>query len=85
MRPYLGLLVALKQVTRRLSGIYIKFDENRMFTFTEPTKFGAHGKTSGIPNLLGTKAFGPACIEFTRNKKTREKFMAILMRTGGIV
>jgi ribosomal protein L14 len=34
LRPYLGLLVALKKSTKRLDGSYIKFYENRMLTFT---------------------------------------------------
>jgi hypothetical protein len=45
MRPYLGLLVALKNKTRRPGGVNIKFDANYVFTFTEPTKFGPAGKT----------------------------------------
>ena len=34
MRPYLGLVVALKNKTRRPGGVNIKFDDNYVFTFT---------------------------------------------------
>src|SRR3954447_20818401 len=44
LRPYLALLISLKKITKRADGSYIKFDENRMLTFTEPTKFGPAGK-----------------------------------------
>jgi ribosomal protein L14 len=85
LRPYLGLLVALKKSTKRINGLYLKFDENRMFTFTEPTKQGAAGKTNRIPNFIGTRTLGPACIELVKDKKTRIKFKSVIFMTGGIV
>src|SRR4051812_47647402 len=36
LRPYLILLTALRKSTSRKNGSYLKFDENRTFTFTEP-------------------------------------------------
>lgn len=63
VKPYLTLLTALKKSTNRNDGSYIKFDENRSFTFTEPTKFGPAGKSTMIPNFLGTRVFGPCPIE----------------------
>ena len=71
--------------TKRSSGVYIKFDENRMFTFTEPTKFGPAGKTENIPNLIATKVFGPVSIEVVRTKKIRTRFKAAIAMSGGIV
>ena len=85
LRPYLGLLVALKKSTSRRNGCYIKFDENRMFTFTEPTKFGPAGKTENIPNLIGTRIFGPAIMEIVKNKTVRARFKSVINKTGGIV
>ena len=37
IRPYLALLVATKRFTNRGDGSYIKFDENRSLTFSEPS------------------------------------------------
>ncbi len=85
LRPYLGLLVALKKSTKRANGTYVKFDENRMFTFTEPTKFGPAGKTENIPNLIATKVFGPVSLEIVKNKKIRTRFKAAISMSGGIV
>jgi len=85
LRPYLALLVALKKTTRRKDGSYIKFDENRMMTFTEPTKFGPAGKTENIPNFIGTKAFGPVSLELVKNKTIRTRFKSVISKSGGIV
>jgi ribosomal protein L14 len=84
LRPYLSLIVGLKKSTRRLDGSYIKSDSNRVFTFTEPTKFGPAGKTENIPNFIGTKLFGPACLELVKNFKIRTKFKIIVLKSGGI-
>jgi ribosomal protein L14 len=85
MRPYLGLLVALKKATRRKDGTYIKFDDNRAMTFTEPTRFGPAGKTENIPNFIGTKAFGPVCLEIVKNKIIKTRFKSVISASGGIV
>jgi ribosomal protein L14 len=85
LRPYLGLIISLRKSTRRKNGVYIKFDKNKIFTYTEPTKFGPAGKTENIPNFIGTKAFGPACLELVKNKKIRTQFKSAINRSGGIV
>lgn len=85
LRPYLGLLVGLKKTTKRADGTNIKFDENRMLTFTEPTKFGPAGKTENIPNFIGTKVFGPVCLEVVKNKTIRTRFKSVIRLSGGIV
>jgi large subunit ribosomal protein L14 len=85
LRPYLALLVAIKKSTNRKNGSYIKFDENRVFTFTEPTKFGPAGKTENIPNFIGSKVFGPVCLELVKNKKIRTKYKTVISLSGGIV
>jgi large subunit ribosomal protein L14 len=68
IRPYLTLLVSVKSSTNRQDGSYIKFDENRVLTFSEPTKFGPAGKSTMIPNFLGTRVFGPVCRELRVTK-----------------
>jgi large subunit ribosomal protein L14 len=68
LRPYLTLLVAIKKRTNRRDGSYIKFDENRALTFTDPTKFGPAGKSTMIPNFLGSRVFGPICREIRSSK-----------------
>lgn len=68
IRPYLTLLVATKKITNRQDGSYIKFDENRVLTFSEPTKFGPAGKSTMIPNFLGSRVFGPVCRELRSSK-----------------
>jgi ribosomal protein L14 len=85
MRPYLGLLIALKKRTKRPDGVYLKFDENRLMTFTEPTKFGPAGKTENIPNFIGTKSTGPAPLELVKNKVIRARFKKAISMAGGIV
>lgn len=84
LRPYLGLIVALRKSTRRKDGCYIKFDENRVMTFTEPTKFGPAGKTENIPNFIGTKAFGPVSLELVKNKTIKARFKSVITASGGI-
>ena len=85
MRPYLALLVALKKSTNRKNGLYVKFDENRAMTFTEPTKFGPAGKTENIPNFIGTRTFGPVTLELVKNKTIRTRFKSVISLSGGIV
>jgi len=85
MRPYLALLVALKKITNRKDGSYIKFDENKMMTFTEPTKFGPAGKTENIPNFIGTKTTGPVTLELVKNKVIRDRFKSVINKSGGVV
>jgi large subunit ribosomal protein L14 len=85
VRPYLALLVALKKSTRRKDGTYVKFDENRAMTFTEPTKFGPAGKTENIPNFIGTKARGPVSLELVKNKTIKARFKSVISASGGIV
>jgi len=85
-RPYLGLLINTKYPTNRINGSYIKFDENRMITFTEPTKYGPAGKTDkNIPNLVGTKITSPAIMELVENKTIKERFKKVIDLSGGIV
>jgi len=68
VRPYLSLLVSLKRSTNRRDGSYIKFDENRSLTFSERTKYGPAGKSTMVPNFLGTRVFGPVCREIRSSK-----------------
>lgn len=84
LRPYLALLVGLRKSTRRPDGSHIKFDDNRAMTFTEPTKFGPAGKTENIPNFIGTKAFGPVCLELVKNKTIKTRFKSVITASGGI-
>jgi large subunit ribosomal protein L14 len=63
VRPYLTLLVGLRRWTSRQDGSYIKFDSNNSLTFTEPTRYGPAGKSTMIPNFIGTRVFGPVCRE----------------------
>jgi large subunit ribosomal protein L14 len=55
IRPYLALLIATKQAKNRRDGSYIKFDENRVLTFSEPTRYGPAGKSTMVPNFFGTR------------------------------
>jgi ribosomal protein L14 len=84
-RPYLALLVALRKATKRKCGTYVRFDENKMMTFTEPTKFGPAGKTENIPNFMGTRTKGPVCLELVRNRKIRTRFKSVIGLSRGIV
>lgn len=84
LRPYLALLVGLKKSTNRKDGSYIKFDENRMFTFTEPTKFGPAGKTENIPNFIGTTVKGPVPLELVKNKTIRTRCKSVIDLSGGL-
>lgn len=68
IRPYLTLLVSTKKRMNRKDGSYVKFDENRVLTFSEPTRFGPAGKSTMIPNFLGSRVFGPICRELRVNK-----------------
>lgn len=68
VRPYLTLLVSVKKSTNRKDGSYIKFDKNRVLTFSEPTRYGPAGKSTMVPNFLGTRVFGPVCKELRVTK-----------------
>jgi large subunit ribosomal protein L14 len=85
VRPYLTLLVSLKKSTNRLDGSYVKFDKNRVITFSEPTKFGPAGKSTGVPNFLGTRVFGPICRELRLTKKLYDKYRLIIRKSRGVV
>jgi len=85
IRPYLTLLVATKKSTNRKDGSYIKFDENRVLTFSEPTKFGPAGKSTMIPNFLGTRVFGPICKEIRSTKWLNEKYRSIIQKSKGVI
>jgi len=85
LRPYLALLVSLRKPTKRNCGTYVKFDDNRMMTFTEPTKYGPAGKTENIPNFIGTKVKGPVCLEIVKNKTIRSRFKSVIKKSGGII
>jgi large subunit ribosomal protein L14 len=68
IRPYLTLIISTKKQTNRKDGSYIKFDKNRVLTFSEPTRYGPAGKSTMIPNFLGTRVFGPICREIRSSK-----------------
>lgn len=85
VRPYLSLLVAAKRSTNRNDGSYIKFDENRVLTFSEPTRYGPAGKSTIIPNFLGSRVFGPVCRELRASKWLNEKYRSVIQRSGGVV
>jgi large subunit ribosomal protein L14 len=85
IRPYLALLVALKRSTNRGDGSYIKFDENRMLTFSEPTKYGPAGKSTMVPNFLGSRVFGPVCRELRSSKWYNEKYRSVIYKSKGVV
>jgi large subunit ribosomal protein L14 len=68
IRPYLALLVGTKRSTNRKDGSYIKFDENRALTFSEPTRYGPAGKSTMVPNFLGSRVLGPICRELRASK-----------------
>lgn len=85
IRPYLTLLVSLKKSTNRKNGSYIKFDENRALTFSEPTRYGPAGKSTMVPNFLGTRVFGPICRELRVSKWFNEKYRSVIQKSKGIV
>lgn len=85
VRPYLTLLVAAKNNTNRLDGSYIRFDENRVLTFSEPTRYGPAGKSTMVPNFLGTRVFGPVCRELRVSKWYNEKYRSVIEKSKGIV
>ena len=85
IRPYLTLLVAIKRSTNRRDGSYIKFDENRVLTFSEPTRYGPAGKSTMVPNFLGSRVFGPICRELRSSKWFNEKYRSIIQKSKGIV
>jgi len=78
LRPYLGLVIALKNKTRRPGGVNIQFDENYVFTFTEPTKFGPAGKTEGIPNFIGTELKAPIVAEVVQSFSVKRMYVGLL-------
>jgi large subunit ribosomal protein L14 len=85
IRPYLTLLVALKKSTNRRDGSYIKFDQNRVLTFSEPTRFGPAGKSTMVPNFLGSRVFGPVCRELRASKWYNEKYRSVIQKSRGVV
>ena len=85
IRPYLTLIIALKKQTNRRDGSYIKFDENKVLTFSEPTKYGPAGKSTMIPNFLGTRIFGPVCRELRASKWFNEKYRSVIQKSKGII
>ncbi len=85
IRPYETLLVALRKETNRKDGSYIKFDSNRVLTFTEPTRFGPAGKSTMIPNFIGTRVFGPVCREVRATKGLNEKFRSVIVKGRGVL
>lgn len=85
IRPYLTLIVATKKSHNRKDGSYIKFDENRVLTFSDPTKFGPAGKSTMIPNFLGTRVFGPICKELRATKWFNEKYKSVIKKSKGVV
>jgi large subunit ribosomal protein L14 len=85
IRPYLALLVALKKSSSRHDGSYIKFDENRVLTFSEPTRYGPAGKSTMVPNFLGSRVFGPVCRELRVSKWFNEKYRSVIQKSKGVV
>ena len=85
VRPYLTLLVGLKNRTGRKDGSYIKFDSNSSLTFTEPTRYGPAGKSTMIPNFIGTRVFGPVCRELRITKWDNEKYRSVIQKSKGLV
>jgi len=86
LSPYWALLVALKKSTKRPNGEYVKFDWNRMLTFTEPKGYGPSAKTDNeIPNFMGTFVKGPVCMELVKTKIKRMRFESVIKISGGIV
>ena len=85
IRPYLTLLVATKGRMNRKDGSYVKFDENRVLTFSEPTRFGPAGKSTMIPNFLGSRVFGPICRELRVNKWFNEKYRSVIQKSKCII
>jgi len=85
IRPYLTLIVGVKKAANRKNGLYIKFDENRVLTFSEPTRYGPAGKSTMVPNFLGTRVFGPICQELRTTKWLNEKYRSIIQKSKGIV
>jgi ribosomal protein L14 len=84
LRPYLTLLVSVRAPTRRADGSSVKFDSNRVLTFTEPTRFGPAGKTENIPNFLGSRVFGPVCQEILMRPLLRKQFKSVIVKAGDI-
>lgn len=85
IRPYLTLIVGTKKSTNRKDGSYIKFDKNRVLTFSEPTRYGPAGKSTMIPNFLGTRVFGPICREIRSSKWINEKYRSVIQKSKGII
>lgn len=85
LRPYLTLLVATKKEKRRSDGSQIKFDKNRVITFTDPTRFGPAGKTEDIPNFIGSRVFGPICREAYNTAKRQKQFRLVVKKAGWLI
>lgn len=67
---YFGLIITVKFKTKRLNGLFIKFDENRALTLNEQNKF------------LGTRVYGPICKEVRNLKKKKQEFKKIISYSG---
>lgn len=65
-KSYLGLIINIKNQTRRLNGIFLKFDDNRFLTLSEDLKF------------LGTRVYGPIPKEIRNSKKSKNTFRKII-------
>jgi large subunit ribosomal protein L14 len=85
IRPYLALLIGTKCSTNRRDGSYIKFDENRVLTFSDPTRYGPAGKSTMVPNFLGSRVFGPICKELRSSKWFNEKYRSVIQKSRGVV
>jgi large subunit ribosomal protein L14 len=85
IRPYLTLIIGTKKQSNRNDGSYIKFDKNRVLTFSEPTRYGPAGKSTMIPNFLGTRVFGPICKEVRSSKWMNEKYRSIIQKSKGVI
>ena len=85
IRPYLSLLVSLKCSTNRRDGSYIKFDKNRSLSFSEPTRYGPAGKSTMVPNFMGSRVFGPVCREIRSSKWFEEKYRSVIQKSRGVV
>jgi large subunit ribosomal protein L14 len=70
---YLGLIINIKNITRRFNDIFITFDKNRTLTLSEDYKF------------LGTRVYGPICKEVRNSKKKKMLFKKIISYAAATV
>jgi large subunit ribosomal protein L14 len=80
LRPYMTLIVSTKKAKRRADGSSVKFDKNRVLTFTEPRMYGV--KTENIPDFIGSRVFGPVCREAFNTPKLRNQFKRVGVKSG---